>query len=88
MTKTKLKTIFALLSGYMWALSSCDQSDEKYPAASDELTMTCVQASWTDTRAVTNDQGQGSFSEGDRIEVLATGNQQTANIQLEYTDNH
>ena len=60
---------------------------EKYPAASDELTMTCVQASWTDTRAVTNDQGQGSFSEGDRIEVLATGNQQTANIQLEYTDN-
>lgn len=87
MTKTKLKTIFALLSGCMWVLSSCDQSDEKYPAASDELTMTCVQASWTDTRAVTNDQGQGSFSEGDRIEVLATGNQQTANIQLEYTDN-
>lgn len=87
MTKTKLKTIFALLSGCMWVLSSCDQSDEKYPAASDELTMTCVQASWTDTRAVTNDQGQGSFSEGDRIEVLATGNQQTANIQLEYIDN-
>ena len=46
MTKTKLKTIFALLSGCMWVLSSCDQSDEKYPAASDELTMTCVQASW------------------------------------------
>ena len=42
MTKTKLKTIFALLSGCMWVLSSYDQSDEKYPAASDELTMTCV----------------------------------------------
>lgn len=87
MIRTRLKTVFILLSGCILALSSCDLPDEKNPVSSDELTMICTQASWTNTRAAIDNEGQGNFSEGDRIEILVTGNQQTENIQLEYTDN-
>lgn len=86
MTRTKLRTIFTILSGIILLLSSCCQQEESNFLSNNPLSLTCIQSTWTGTRAVIDNEGKGSFSEGDKIEVLATGEKKTATIPLEYTD--
>lgn len=87
MTKTKLQTVLTVFLSSALLFVSCKQSDEEFLVYDADFLLTCVQLSWKDTRAVTNDNGQGSFSSGDRIEVLITGDKKTETIQLEYMDN-
>ena len=87
MTRTKLRTVFTVFFSSALLFSSCKQSEEDFWTHEAEFQLTCVQSAWKDTRAVTNDNGQGSFSSGDRIEVLITGDKKTESIQLEYMDN-
>lgn len=87
MTKTKFQTVLTVFLSSALLFVSCKQSDEEFLVYDADFLLTCVQLSWKDTRAVTNDNGQGSFSSGDRIEVLITGDKKTETIQLEYMDN-
>lgn len=73
MTRTKLRTIFTVLPSSLLILSSCYQQEENLFLSTDELSLTCVQSNWTDTRATMDSEGQGSFSEGDRIDIQVTG---------------
>ena len=50
--------------------SSCNRLEEGSLHKNDGLTLSCLQSAWTGSRAVTDEEGQGSFSEKDRIEVL------------------
>ena len=70
MTKTKFQTVLTVFLSSALLFVSCKQSDEEFLVYDADFLLTCVQLSWKDTRAVTNDNGQGSFSSGDRIEVL------------------
>lgn len=85
MTRTKLWTIFTVLSSSLLLLLSCSQQEENLFLPTDDLSLTCVQSTWTGTRATMDNEGQGSFSEGDRIEVRIAGGNKTAITPLEYT---
>lgn len=87
MTKTKLRRVFTVFLSSALLLASCKQSDEELLNHDAEFQLTCIQSAWKDTRAVTDNEGQGSFSGGDWIEVLVTGNKKTETLQLEYVDN-
>lgn len=85
MTRTKLWTIFTVLSSSLLLLLSCSQQEENLFLPTDDLSLTCVQSTWTGTRATVDNEGQGCFSEGDRIEVRIAGENKTATTPLEYT---
>ena len=73
MTRTKLWTIFTVLSSCLLLLLSCSQQEENLFLPTDDLSLTCVQSTWTGIRATMDNEGQGSFSEGDRIDIQVTG---------------
>lgn len=86
MTKPKLWTILTVFSNSILLLVSCYQQEENDLLSSNTLPLTCIQQTWAGTRAVIEDGGEGSFSEGDRIELLVAGEKKTATTQLEYTN--
>lgn len=85
MRRYKLNALAFVLSGCTMFFSSCNRLEEESLHKNDDLTLTCLQAAWTGSRAVTDEEGQGSFSEKDRIEVLLTGGKQAVTTRLEYT---
>lgn len=86
MTRTELWTIFTQLLSSLLLLSSCNQQEENYFLPNNDLLLTCIHSTWTGTRATIDNEGQGNFSEGDKIEVWVASEKQTATTQLEYTD--
>ena len=87
MARTKLRIIFSVFSSIILLLPSCIQLDEENAIYNtNSLPLTCLQSAWPSNRAVTDNEGQGNFSEGDRIEVLAIGGNKRGTVQLEYTD--
>ncbi|MDY3070471.1 MAG: IdeS/Mac family cysteine endopeptidase [Parabacteroides sp.] len=87
MIKKGLWTIISLLSSSMLLLTSCYKLDESNLSSSDSFQLTCVQYAWTGTRAVTDDEGKGNFSEGDIIELFVAGEKKENTVLLEYTNN-
>ena len=73
MTRTKLRTIFTVLSSSLLLLSSCSQQEENLFLPTNDLSLTCIQSTWAGTRATMNNEGQGNFSEGDQIELRIAG---------------
>jgi len=73
MTRTKLRTIFTVLSSSLLLLSSCSQQEENLFLSTNDLSLTCIQSTWAGTRATMNNEGQGNFSEGDQIELRIAG---------------
>ena len=73
MTRTKLRTIFTVLSSSLLLLSSCSQQEEDLFLPTNDLSLTCIQSTWAGTRATMNNEGQGNFSEGDQIELRIAG---------------
>ncbi len=85
MRKTKFRITISTFSSIILLLSSCTQLTEENLTYNDNILLTCLQSSWTSNRAITDNEGQGRFSEGDKIEVLATGEKKREIVQLEYT---
>lgn len=73
MTRTKLRTIFTVLSSSLLLLSSCSQQEENLFLPTNDLSLTCIQSTWAGTRATMDNEGQGNFSEGDQIELRIAG---------------
>lgn len=68
-----MEIIFILFSSCLLFLSSCSQQKEDLFFSTNDLSLTCVQSTWAGTRATMNNEGQGNFSEGDRIELRVAG---------------
>ena len=83
--KNEMEIIFILFSSCLLFLSSCSQQKEDLFFSTNDLSLTCVQSTWAGTRATMNNEGQGNFSEGDRIELRVAGEKKTAITSLEYT---
>lgn len=86
MMKPKFWTILTVFSSNILLLISCQQQEESNLPFNNTFSLTCIQYTWAGTRAVTEANGQGNFSEGEKIELLVAGEKKTATIQVEYTN--
>lgn len=84
MTGILPKNIIALVGGII-LLSACNQTDITELNTSNDIYLTCLKSGWTSaTRTVTDSEGNGNFSENDRISVSIASETKTALTQLEY----
>lgn len=86
MRKTKFRITVSTFSSIILLLSSCTQLNEENLVYNNNIQLTCLQSSWTSNRAITDNEGQGYFSEGDKIEVLTKGEKKHEIVQLVYTN--
>lgn len=71
--------------GCVILLSACRQTDFTELNTQKDFYLTCSKSGWiSETRAITDSEGKGDFSEGDQISVAIASDEKTSFTQLEY----
>lgn len=66
-------------------LAACRQTDHLLPDCQEDLSLTCIKSGWeSETRMLTDNDGNGSFTEGDRIHLFITSENTSSALEMEY----
>ena len=81
----QLNKLWTVLLGSMWFLISCDRTEEISFSNNEDFTLECAKSAWSqESRTVIDDEGNGNFEEGDRIDVWTQAGEETSNVGLQY----
>lgn len=78
--------LVAFVCGMLFLMSCTRTDDDLILSDSNRFTLGCVKSGWTsDSRSVINEDGNGTFSENDRIELCLMSGEAASYTQLQYT---
>ncbi|WP_303912857.1 IdeS/Mac family cysteine endopeptidase [Bacteroides mediterraneensis] len=81
----QLNKLWTVLLGSMWFLISCDRMEDISFSDNEDFTLECAKSAWAqESRTVIDDEGNGNFEEGDRIDVWMQAGEETSNVGLQY----
>lgn len=82
----QVKKLFVAFVCGMLFLMSCNRTDDDLILSdSNRFTLECVKSGWIpDSRSVINEDGNGNFSENDRIDVCVRAGEAASYTQLQY----